>query len=156
MKITSIIHVGVTVKNLEKSTLFYRDILGFRQIPQANTHVFSDEQVGKGVGVPGAAIRSILFEVVEGQILELLEYVAPPSSVEKPLPQNTLGAMHISFKVDNIQEWFEKLSVKGINFFYNPMLISEGAMKGIWWAYFTDPDGIVLELMEDTNNKQTD
>jgi extradiol dioxygenase family protein len=64
------------------------------------------------------------------------------------MPQNALGSHHVGFVVDDIQAKYEELTAKGVHFFSSPNAIDEGVLAGWRWAYFTDPDGITLELVE--------
>ena len=143
-----IFHTGITVLNLDRSVAFYRDVLGFELITEP-TEVFSGEELSRGVGVPGASLRLAIFKAGEGT-LELLEYLSPQSPVERPMPPNTLGAMHVAFRVENIEQKVRELEAKGIKFHTPPNVVEEGPLKGWKWAYFSDPDGITLEIVEYT------
>ncbi len=147
MKIKGITHTGITVRNLEKSLPFYRDFLGLKQISQPSDPVY-DPNEGPAVGVPEAIIRTVLLEAAHRQLIELLEYTQPPSVIDKPMPQNTLGAHHVSFTVDDIEAWRDKLKDNSVDYNAEPKVIGPGMMEGIKWLYFIDPDGIVLEFME--------
>jgi catechol 2,3-dioxygenase-like lactoylglutathione lyase family enzyme len=114
--------------------------------------VFDDPSLGDALGVPGAALRMVTFRVGNG-ILELLEYSAPPSPVTAPLPQNALGSHHVAFRVDDIQATYAELRAKGVRFLSEPQAIDAGVLAGWRWAYFTDPDGITLELVEIAYNR---
>lgn len=147
MKIKGITHTGVTVRCIEDSIPFYRDFLGLKQLNEPNPPVY-DPAEGAAVGVKDAINRCCLFQVAPGQILELLQYTQPKSPVDKPLPQNALGAKHVSFTVDSIAEWAQKLKEKGIKYYADPKTCGPGINEGIKWMYFEDPDGIVFEFME--------
>jgi len=147
MKIRGITHTGITVKKLEKSLPFYRDFLGLEQISQQSDPVY-DPNEGAAVGVPDAIIRTVLLKAATGQLIELLEYTQPFSGVDKPMSQNTLGAHHVSFTVDDIEAWRDKLKDNSVEYNEEPKVIGPGIMEGIKWLYFKDPDGIVLEFME--------
>ncbi len=149
MEIKSIVHTGITVRSLEKSIPFYRDVLGLKQVnePEPLKEPNAEEGIAVGVGKPVSS-HTVLFETANGQTIELLEYAEPKAPNDKPLTQNALGAMHVSFEVEDINAWVKRLTEQGVKFYYEPKLILNGAMKDIWWCYFEDPDGIVLELME--------
>ena len=92
-----IIHTGITVADIEKSVVFYRDVLGLT-LRSGPSEPFEGEDLSQAVGVPGTRIRVALFDVGAGS-LELIEYVSPRSENAKALPPNTLGAMHVAFQV---------------------------------------------------------
>jgi catechol 2,3-dioxygenase-like lactoylglutathione lyase family enzyme len=148
MKIKDIAHTAIIVKNLEEEMIpFLRDFLGLEQLSQPRTPVH-DTNNARALGVPGAMVKSSLFEVSPGQFLEVLEYVAPPSPIDRPLPQNAVGSHHVCFTVDDIHEWAERLDAAGYRCFSEPRLISVGIYESTWWMYFEGPGGIVFELME--------
>lgn len=139
-------HTGIIVSNLERSTGFYLDVLGLELLTEPSP-VFDAPELGDALGVPGAALRTVTFRAGD-DILELLEYSSPPSPIDVPMPQNTLGAHHVAFHVDDIHAKYDELSAKGVQFLSPPNSIDEGVLAGWRWAYFTDPDGITLELVE--------
>lgn len=148
MKVVSITHTGTIVKNLEEEMIpFLRDFMGFKQLSQPRTPVHNAD-TASALGVPGAMVKSALFEVSPGHFFEVLEYVAPPSPIERPLPQNAVGAHHVCFTVENIHAWAEKLGTAGYKCYSEPLLINRGIFTGTWWMYFEGPGGIVFELME--------
>jgi catechol 2,3-dioxygenase-like lactoylglutathione lyase family enzyme len=81
-------------------------------------------------------------------ILELLEYRQPPSATTRPLRSNDRGASHIAFHVDDIEAKKAELEAKGIEFYSPVNVVDEGVLAGWRWAYFEDPDGYPLELVE--------
>jgi catechol 2,3-dioxygenase-like lactoylglutathione lyase family enzyme len=139
-------HTGIIVSDLERSIDWYREVLGLELRTEPGP-VADDPELGTGLGVPGAALRFATFAVGD-DVVELLEYSAPPSPIEAPMPQNALGSHHVAFRVDDIQSTYEELTAKGVQFFSPPNAIDEGVLAGWRWAYFTDPDGITLELVE--------
>jgi catechol 2,3-dioxygenase-like lactoylglutathione lyase family enzyme len=141
-------HIGVTVSNLERSVAFYRDVMGFKLLVPP-TGVFSGPDLERGIGVPGAKLRLAVFEVDRNHRMEVLEYLSPASALQRPLPPNTLGAMHIAFHVSDAPAKMKELRSKGVTFFSELNLIEEGPLKGWKWVYFHDPDGNTLEMVED-------
>lgn len=141
-----IFHTGITVSNLDNSIPFYRDTLGLKLVT-GPTETFEGDELSQGVGVPGTKLRIAIFEVGEGS-LELLEYQNPPSPIDTAMPPNTLGSMHVAFRVDNAVEKMKELEAKGITFLSELNVVDEGPLNGWRWAYFKDPDNITLEIVE--------
>lgn len=141
-------HTGITVNDLDVSVSFYRDVLGLK-VQVAPTDWFEGEELSDGLGVENAILRLCILEIGDsGDMLEMLEYKNPASAINKPMPPNTIGTMHVSFRVCDINNKIEELEAKGIKFFTKPNMIDEGPLAGWQWVYFTDPDGIIIELVQ--------
>jgi catechol 2,3-dioxygenase-like lactoylglutathione lyase family enzyme len=139
-------HVGITVKDLDASIRFYHDVLGL-EFANEPSPWFDGEELSRGVGVPGAALRQVSL-LVGDTTLELLEYKSPPSETDAPLGSNSLGASHVAFLVDDIESAKSELEAKGIEFYSPVNVVDEGVLAGWRWVYFEDPDGYPLELVE--------
>jgi catechol 2,3-dioxygenase-like lactoylglutathione lyase family enzyme len=139
-------HVGITVADLDAAIGFYHGVLGLEFLNEPSP-VFDDPALGPAVGVPGAALRQVSLALGDA-ILELLEYTAPPSPVDAPLPQNALGAQHVAFLVDDAAATKAELEAKGVPFFSEVNVVDDGVLAGWRWAYFADPEGNALELVE--------
>ena len=139
-------HVGITVKDLDASIGFYHDVLGLEFVNEPSPW-FEGEELSRGVGVPGAALRQVSL-LVGDTTLELLEYKSPPSETTRPLSSNSRGASHVAFLVDDIESAKTELETKGIEFYGPVNVVDEGVLAGWRWVYFEDPDGYPLELVE--------
>jgi catechol 2,3-dioxygenase-like lactoylglutathione lyase family enzyme len=139
-------HVGITVADLDRAIRFYNGVLGL-ELRSEPSPVFDDPSLGPAVGVPGAALRQVNLALGD-TTLELLEYTAPPSPIDSPLPQNALGAQHVAFEVDDIEATKRELSDRGVQFFGSVNVVDDGVLAGWRWVYFADPEGNALELVE--------
>ena len=143
-------HFSFTVANLDRSILFYRDLLGFELI---HTQEQANEYTRRLVGYPDASLRIAQF-VIPGQPrglsthdLELVEYVVPrgtrgDSNICNP------GAAHLALIVDDIQQRYERFVAAGVRFVSPPTYITAGINTGGYTCYFRDPDDIVLEMVQ--------
>ena len=139
-------HVGITVADLDASIRFYHDVLGL-EFANEPSPWFDGEELSRGVGVPGAALRQVSL-LVGDTTLELLEYRSPPSETDGPLRSNDRGASHVAFAVADIEATKAELEAKGIEFYGPVNVVDEGVLAGWRWVYFEDPDGYPLELVE--------
>lgn len=146
MLFKSLHHVGIIVKDLEKSVDFYHNILGL-EFSNEPSPVFIGEGLDKGVGIKGASLRQVSL-LLGDTTVELLEYLTPEWPISTPVPQYVTGASHIAFKVDDIHAAKQALEAKGVKFFSDVNVVDEGVLAGWRWVYFADPDGYNLELVQ--------
>jgi catechol 2,3-dioxygenase-like lactoylglutathione lyase family enzyme len=135
-------HVGLTVKDLDRSTEFYT-AFGGEVISRAH---FEGRHMDHGLGVPDVDlhVRMIRFGSV---VLELLQYDSPPG--EPFTARNCdVGASHLAFQVDDIHGLQAELTAKGVSFLSEPVLIEDGAFTGGFWVYAKDPDGVSVEFLQ--------
>jgi catechol 2,3-dioxygenase-like lactoylglutathione lyase family enzyme len=147
MELQAVHHVGLVVRDLDRSIYFYHDLLG---LPFANepTPWFSGPELEKGVGVPGATLRQVSMWVGEHSSMELIEYGNRPASSTSSVPNNYLGAAHVCFRVEDIHAKKAELESNGVKFYSDVNVVDEGPLAGWRWCYFSDPDGLALELVE--------
>lgn len=132
-------HYGLTVSDLEKSLEFYRDTLDLKELHRTKV---GSERFSKIVGVDNAEAE-ISFLDANGVIIELFEYRPTGKRVHGEKQQNNdIGAHHIGFNVEDVNEWYEKHS-DSVEFI-NPPQSGPGANA----AYLYDPDGNVVEILE--------
>jgi len=140
-------HTALNVMDLERSLSFYRDVLGLKPL-------FEPEDVigpgfGRAMKIDGAKIRYVHLEAGdESTIVELIQFLTPKAKHSKLRKYDT-GAPHIAFRVDDIDEAKGKLEAKGVRFISDPVRIGDGPLEGKSFVYFSDPDGLVLELFEE-------
>ncbi len=147
MTLHAIHHAGLVVRDLDRSIYFYHDLLG---LPFANepTPWFEGPALATGVGVPGAVLRQVSLWAGEHSTMELIEYQNRPESSAAPVPNNHLGAAHVCFRVDDVRAKKAELEAKGVRFYSDVNVVDEGPLAGWRWVYFSDPDGLALEIVE--------
>ena len=147
MTLKAIHHTGLVVRDLDRSIYFYHDVLG---LPFANepTPWFDGPQLEKGVGVPGARLRQVSLWVGGTSTLELIEYANRPTSSVAPVPNNYMGAAHCCLLVEDVTKKKAELEGKGVRFYSDVNVVDEGPLAGWRWVYFSDPDGLALEIVE--------
>ena len=141
----SLHHTGLTVRDLDRSLGFYRDVLGMEV-------VFEQEKEGGYlaaiVGYPGAHVRMAhLAFPGDAHRLELFQYLSPEPRGEPGEPRD-VGITHVCLRVGELDALVERLEAAGAAFFSRPVLVDTGANAGGRGVYLRDPDGVVLELFE--------
>lgn len=139
-------HSCLSVSDEEASLRFYRDGLGLKVV---SIQEEATERLAEQVEVEGAHVRCLWLETPgSNTLLELIIYVNPKG---KPfdLACNDIGAPHLSFLVDDINETCEKLWSMGYRSTSPaPQDVDPNLQPGAKTIYFRDPDGIAVELFQ--------
>ena len=144
MTFLKIRHIGLVVHDLENSLNFYRDLLGLTILVRAKEEGIFIEKL---VGIPGVSLEWVKLKLPDDSIIELLQYHSHPD--QNPIDNtlsNKLGCSHVAFTVDNLEKVYSKLRDKGIHCNSEPLISPDGKAKVL---YCHDPDGIILELVEE-------
>src|SRR5215213_916462 len=118
-------HIALYVTNLQKSTAFYRQVIGLDTIPEP----FHDG-------------KHTWFSIGQGH-LHLIE--GAQEAVKHP--KNT----HVCFSVPSLDEFISRLDRAGINYSNWPGTSKSPTVRadGIKQIYFQDPDGYWIEVNDD-------
>ena len=68
----------------------------------------------------------------------------PVERIEKKTNNPLVGLIHLAFAVDNLNQTAKELMQKGVQFDVEPL----DAKGNVRIAFFKDPDGNVIELIE--------
>ena len=137
----SLRHVGLIVKDIDKSYELYRDILGF--IPKV-------DQIEKGefyehlTGLVSGVARTSKCYSEDGTCIELIEYQSQLSD-DRHKNLTSDGFNHIALNVNDLDSLHEKLIGIGIEFINEPKLNPEKTAKV---AFCKDFEGNLLELVQ--------
>jgi glyoxylase I family protein len=141
-------HVGVCCSDLDRSTRFYREVLGFREL----FTVELGPEVAPTMEVDGRFRSRMLAR--DDLRLELLCWVDPVAQGDgQRRPMDRLGMTHLCFRVDDAEaldgmaEAAERTggAVHPATLSVQPgMGVDGGPVKTM---YLTDPDGVRIEVM---------
>jgi len=143
-------HFSFTVSDIERSVVFYRDVLGMELV---HRQVQDNAYTRKLVGYPDAHLLVAQLRIKGAPVgrshhlLELIQYVAPKGEKVDTRTVNT-GTAHLALEVDDIAAEYERMSALGVRFRHVPVAIEAGINKGGYACYFLDPDDITLELLQ--------
>lgn len=141
--ISGIHHTSFTVKDMERSIAFYRDLLGLKVTwdSLAAGIQFKGEVADNVTGCPGTEQRLVFLAAGDSRI-ELVQYTPTGKSLVDNKASDT-GSAHVCFRTENIQELYQKLSAKGVRLHCVPQDLGFASVM-----YFRDPDGIILEAVQ--------
>jgi len=121
-----VVHIGLVVKDADRSSLFYQQILNCKVV-----NSYQDERV------------KLVFLNSGGQIIELVQHLQVST-----LEQRTAGVVdHIAFEVEDVCVEMERLHAAGI------VLLSDKPRsigKSLKNFFFIGPDGERLEFLQGT------
>ena len=126
MDLNSIHHIAIIASNYEISKNFYVNILGFEVIRENYRKERQSYKLDLKIGTSE------------------IELFSMPNAPARPSYPEACGLRHLAFYVNNIKEIVEELNSKGI--ITEPIRIDE--YTGKKFTFFSDPDGLPLELHE--------
>jgi catechol 2,3-dioxygenase-like lactoylglutathione lyase family enzyme len=139
-------HTGYTVSDLDRSLVFYRDLLGCEVIA---TQEKEGGYLAAIVGYPDAHVRMAHLRLPDGEhVIELFEYLSPAGGKADVEPRN-VGASHLCFIVTDLLSLHEDLVAQDVTSFVSaPVEVDTGINRGGLAVYLRDPDGITVELFQ--------
>jgi lactoylglutathione lyase len=145
MPLRSWSHVGVCCSDLERSTRFYCDALGFRQL----FTVELGPEVASTMEVDGRFLSRMLAR--DDMRLELLQWLDRDAGGDgSRRPMTLLGLTHLAFRVDTVDELWEVAERAGGAAWPATLSRLPGAGdegRDVELVYLTDPDGTRVELL---------
>lgn len=134
--------VGTTVRDMDRSVAFYRDVLEFHQDFDVEV---TDPEYDRLVGVFASRVRIVGLSLGPSRI-ELLEFLTPKGRAYPPDSRsNDHWFQHLALVVTDIERATERLRAHDVQF-VSP--IPQRFADGSAYLYFRDPDGHPLELAE--------
>jgi catechol 2,3-dioxygenase-like lactoylglutathione lyase family enzyme len=142
--VVRVTHTGVTVSDIERTSAFFRDVLGF-EVTEPMQH--SGDYVSRLHGVENASVK-IAFCSGGGHTIELIQYVNPEPQPALKRRHNETGFMHVAMMVEDIDAAAQALQAAGFELFSPPQVVQAGPRKGGKNVYARDLAGLVLELQQ--------
>ena len=135
MKLSHIEHIGIAVKDLQKSIKFYEEVLGLE--------CYAVEEV------KDQKVKTAFF-MLGGTKIELLESTDPEGPIGKFIEKKGEGVHHLAFAVEGIENALATLKDKGIQ------LVDQQPRKGaegldIAFLHPKSTGGVLTELCENKN-----
>jgi glyoxylase I family protein len=136
-------HIGLTVKDLDRSLAFYRDVAGMD--PGA---VLEGQDGPTGRSADSTVTRMRMVHLIAGTfVLQLIQYVSGGGDVLS-IDQRNVGSPHISFYVPDVDAKYAEVKARG------DVMITSAVNKigfNLRSFYTRDPDGIPVEFVQTTS-----
>lgn len=144
-----ILHVGITVSDLDRSVEFYRDVLGLKYLGEIT---MDDKETEILFGREGAAARVAYLTGADNKNnppVELIQFTDQPAT-KREMDIFTTGISELCFYADDLDAFYAHLVKLNVPCFSKPQPFDFtedgfGKSKAI---YFRDPDGVILEVIE--------
>ena len=134
--------MGIVVSDIDKSLEFYGGLLGLKiQKDMLEQGAHLDNMLA----LQGVRVRTVKMGADDGNLVELLWYASHPRTREHANEICEIGASHVAFTVENLDEEYARLRERGVRFNSSPQESPDGKAKV---AFCQDPDGTFIELVE--------
>jgi catechol 2,3-dioxygenase-like lactoylglutathione lyase family enzyme len=138
-------HVGLHVRDLDRSVSFYRDVLGFEETFRWKPDA---PYISVLTGFEDVDLHSAVLTRPEGGFfLELLDYRGGDEPHARPQVAQS-GTAHLAFAVTGLDELYEAWTASGVASVSEPVTPTIGPNRGGRVVYMLDPDGNRVELIE--------
>jgi catechol 2,3-dioxygenase-like lactoylglutathione lyase family enzyme len=135
-------HVGLCVRDLERSLRFFCDGLGFEKVEGFELDSDAAAGLDRSLEVPGPVRIVSQFVQRDTMKIELLHFVEPAVVGTPSATRNQVGLTHLSFYVDDLDAATKHLVDCGAT-----VIEETRASPGIDLLFLADPDGVRVELM---------
>ncbi len=127
-------HIGIAVKDLEKSNDLFAKLLGK---PHYKVETVESEKVSTS-----------FFKVGENKV-ELLQASNPESAIAKFVEKRGEGIHHIAFEVENIEKEIERLKAEGFETTGTGKPFRGADNKLVIFFHPKSANGVLIELCQD-------
>ncbi|MFE7114157.1 VOC family protein [Streptomyces sp. NPDC057654] len=149
MNLTQAAHVGISVSDLDASIAFYQALTGREPVAEGTMH---SVPFGTSQGLPTAKLRYATINLDNSLGIDLIQFQEPVGERTNG-KANRPGSMHLCLKVDDFDAVYQRMKDAGYGFLGDDYTFAAGevtpeAALGTKVAYFNDPDGTNLEIIQ--------
>lgn len=144
-----IIHVGLTVTDLDRSVAFYRDLLGLTYLGEMEMNGPETEQLFQRKGCKARVAYLNGSTELAAPPVELIQFIGQDVKNQTGDLFRT-SISELCFATDDIDRDYTRLKAVGVDFLSEPQSFDAtrygfGKSRAV---YLKDPDGIILELLQ--------
>lgn len=147
--IKQVVHIGITVLDMDRSIDFYKDTLG---LTFQGEILMKGEETDKLFNRTNCKVRVAYLngsKELHAPPVELLQFTCEDAKSDKSDLHKT-SISEICFHVEDIDKVYNRLKEENVEFISKPQSFDFtdqgfGKSKAV---YFKDPDGIILELIQ--------
>jgi catechol 2,3-dioxygenase-like lactoylglutathione lyase family enzyme len=135
-------HVGLCVRDLDRSLRFFCEGLGFEAVERYEMDSDNAPGLERSLEVPSRVDIVSQFVQNDTMKIELLHFVEPGVGGAPSAVRNQVGLTHLSFYVDDLEVATKRLVDCGAT-----VIEDTRQSPGIDLLFLADPDGVRVELM---------
>ncbi|MBX3028843.1 MAG: VOC family protein [Chloroflexi bacterium] len=143
--ITGFFHGGITVSDMDRALVFYRDGLG---LEVEFDRILDGPYLNTVLALDHSSIRAVYLRIPGGGFVELLEYrgIERLPAASRPCDP---GAGHLCLYVDDVEAMHAQVVALGFRARSAQVVdITSGPNQGARSCYLLDPDGYPVELFQ--------
>jgi catechol 2,3-dioxygenase-like lactoylglutathione lyase family enzyme len=136
-------HTAISTPDLDRLKKFYTDVMGF-EVDFEFSWPTGFDVADNILGLKDTAANVAMIKLGDFR-LELFQFSSPdpkPGDLNRPVVDH--GLTHLAFTVENVEAEYKRLTNLGMVFHCPPQELGTSRV-----TYGRDPDGNVVELMED-------
>lgn len=151
--ITAFQHVGMGVRDTDRTYRFYRDLMGFRVKLSDKTSYLEEMAPIIGAVVEMRALMAM--NVRGGAAIELIEHTSTrPQEPPQPVEWGDIGYLELGLKAFRLDDLYLDLKRKGVEFLTPVRTMDHGNGRREKYAYLRDPDGLLVQLVEEEGGRR--
>ena len=138
-------HIGLVIKNVNKSLYFWCELLGFKII---SDQIESGSSLSKILKIKKVKVRTIKIQDKNKNMLELLYFFNTKKNKfgrSLNLKTNHFGFTHLALTVNQIDNLCKLLEKNKIKLNSKPILSKDKKVK---MTYIKSPEGVFVELVQ--------
>ena len=145
MPIRAVSHIAIGVREMERSLRFYRDLLGLR-VTLDRVEPAQDQP-----NAPPPRRRAVYLRWEDGQHSTFVVLDQQFEQHGEPTELFQVGLHHVAFWVDDLKEMYQRLVDAGVPIVHkkgrgDSQGYGEIGGEDVYYAFFEDPDGTVIQL----------
>lgn len=141
MKVKSLSHVGITVRDFEAAVKWYDEVFGFTLLSEDTMDAAKLNTMKKLYGLQDVGVRFGFLRCPKGGVVEIFEF---SETEECDHCWNRPGTTHFTLDAKGIAGWYRYLEKRGDV----ELLCEPQNTDGNEWFFFRDPDGNLIELID--------
>jgi len=146
---TPVVDIGIVVSDVEKAATFYKEALGFTEVPGFDVPAAMGADSGLTDGKPFHVRVLKLEDAANATSVKLMQFPdANPARQNNNFIHSTLGFRYLTIYVKDTTAAVERAKKAGATVLAKgPYLLPEGFPRGVYLTCVRDPDGNMIELV---------